>query len=257
MKIIDELEYIIKLPEYINGLEIRHSPFSLFCKEDYIARYTETCRIFQEVYFHITCARYCLLIANETDHSNICKDAKGYAWYRGLNANTSIMWYNAAFDILLQTLWIYKKLYKEHNFGKKKEPVYYDRINSDTLPQILEGCTLGRIKKYLNNESIVKKIELFQETHSVIHELGNSLKHRNGVKYRDFYPSSNISYACFYEKENKIVINESGYNSSHTLSLWELKDIVQKLKEFHIHFLTLIEEVYSFMEFDRLFLNNK
>lgn len=256
MEIIQNLENILELPENINGLEIHHSPFTLSPKVDDIAPYIETCRVFQEVYFHITCARYCLLIANETEHPKVCKDAKGYAWYRGLNANTSIMWYNAAFDILLQTLWIYKDLYKEHNFGKKKGSVYYDKINSDSLLQILEGCTLGRIKKYLNNESLAKELELFCQKHSVIHELGNSLKHRNGVKYKDFYPLPNISYADFYEKDDKIVINENGYNSSHTLSLWELKDTVEKLKDFHIQFLTLIGKIYSFMEFDELFMNN-
>lgn len=253
------LNRLLELPEKINGLEVKHSPFGLPIEGYDISTYIETCRIFQEVYMHIASARYCLLVANETEHPKICKDEKGYKWFRGLNANTAIMWYNAAFDILLQSLWIYKELYKNHSFSLKKETsLYYDRINVDTLPNILKVCNVDRIKKYVSDKQIGNIIESFQKKHSKIHDLGNSLKHRNSVKYRGVYPKSNRAYTVdyYYEEGSKFQINPNGYNSSDTLILEDLNDIIGKLKDYHISFMEFINEIYVFLGLNELLIKN-
>lgn len=254
MEVINNLENIIKLPENINGLEIKHSPYFLSIESSDIPPYIETCRIFQEVYMHITCARYCLLMANDTEHPQISEDTETYNWYRCLNANTSIMWYNAAFDILLQTLWLYKGLYKNHDFnGKKKKPLYYTEITPDSLPKILKGCKIEYIYKYIKDIALEDRLKKFQKDHSEIHNLANSLKHRNSIKYKELYKRPIITLATFYEKGGKIIQNEKKYNSSKTLTLYELRDIIDKLSNYHIDFIGLINGIFDFLKLEEVF----
>lgn len=258
MEIIQKLEDILELPEKINGLEVQCPPSCLPIEGNDIVIYVETCRIFQEVYMHIISARYCLLVANETEHPEICKDIEGYKWFRVLNVNTAIMWYNAAFDILLQSLWIYKELYKKHRFGSKKKPLYYDKINSNTLSEILKGCSIAHVNEYLNNRQVEKVIKSFIDAHPKIHELGNSLKHRNSVKYKDFYSASKSAYTVgyYYEENGKFQINPDGYNSSDTLILEDFDDIISNLKDYHVGFIGLIDKIYVFLNFDKVLVES-
>lgn len=99
---------ILELPEYLNGLECRRLRLMKSDKEKPIL--IETCRRLQDLYDEICAARFALITACQSKYPEYISsedNGGGHLWIQSQFVNTAILWYDAAFDILLQSIWIY------------------------------------------------------------------------------------------------------------------------------------------------------
>ncbi len=177
----------------------------------------------------------------------------------------AIIWYNSSFDILLQTLWIGKEVFKTIEFdGYYNSQVKKDSkaINLIRNCSYFENCDFykyvnkGESKSYreINEENYIDilkecKIEHFQkEKYNYLHKfkntildvklrpLANSLKHRNGIRYGETYPIPNIAIWTKNGKANPLITEK-------------VDDVIEILVQYHKAFIPLIETVYQEINF--------
>lgn len=227
-----QLSKDLQLPNSINGLEKKHQlqlaqmSFSGNISEEDLAICIEVSRLFQDVYNTFALARFSLHEGFRKLHlySSIPWDsgAFGQYWIRTAYLNNAIIWYNSCFDILLQTLWIAKQYYigkKVNNTTLVKEDVIQ---NTD---MVLIGC-----KKIFVLDSCITEFSK-RDSREFVKNKANSLKHRNGLRYKEF------------KDPNSILFLLKNYNSSSTESSVNIEDVVSNLTSYHKDFVSLIEEV--------------
>lgn len=222
----------LELPNSINGLDKTHQlqlaqkSFSGNISEEDLAICIEVFRLFQDVYNTFALARFSLREGFRKLHlySSIPWDsgAFGQFWIRTSYLNNVIIWYNSCFDILLQTLWIAKQYY----IGKKVNKTIL--VKEDIIQKtdkVLIGCREADILDSCITEFSKKDSRKF------VRNKANSLKHRNGLRYKEF------------KDPNSILFLLKKYNSSSTESSVNIEDIVSSLTSYHKDFVSLIEEV--------------
>ena len=103
----------LELPEFLNGQE--HDSIKIMQSDD-PANAIETARRFQDLYDEICSARFALINAcreNFPEYLSTDVNFKGHLWIRTQFLNNAIIWYNNAFDIFLNVLVIYYKIYNK------------------------------------------------------------------------------------------------------------------------------------------------
>lgn len=185
-----EISKELKLLDSINGLEKTHQ-FNMMenfpntsCEKETVAVCTETFRLFQDVYNTFALAKFSFLEGFRKLHlySTLKWESGAYGqyWIRTSYLNNAIIWYNSCFDILLQTLWIGKRYYM-NIFQLEDLWLKYD----DVLAKCRENKIPEECFKSFANESCVKFVRLS----------ANKLKHRNGLRYKEFCDPNLIMFA--------------------------------------------------------------
>lgn len=137
------------------------------------------------------------------------------------------MWYNSCFDILLQTLWIGKRYYM-NIFQLEDLWLKYD----DVLAKCRENKIQEECFKSFANESYVKFVRLS----------ANKLKHRNGLRYKEFCDPNLIMFAL------------GDYNSKSTEASTGIEEVITELTSYHKAFVALVDEVKEIIS--TVFKNN-
>ena len=221
-----EISKELKLLDSINGLEKIHQfnmmenfPNASSDKET-VAVCTETFRLFQDVYNTFALARFSFLEGFRKLHlySTLRWESGAYGqyWIRTSYLNNAIIWYNSCFDILLQTLWIGKRYYM-NIFQLEDLWLKYD----DVLAKCRENKIPEECFKSFANESCVKFVRLS----------ANKLKHRNGLRYKEFCDPNLIMYAF------------GDYNSKSTEASTGIEEVITELTSYHKAFIALVDEV--------------
>lgn len=186
-----------------------------------LATCNETFRLFQDVYNTFSLARFALLDGYKKLHlhSTITWESgdKAQLWVRTYYLNNAIIWYNSCFDILLQTLWIGKKYYQNKSLT-------FQQLCND-FNRILRECDL----KYIPE----KCMENFSKSDicKYVRDKANKLKHRNGLRYKEFVDPN----LCWFKLKD--------YDSLKTVSSVDIEEVISNLTEYHKSFIALIEEV--------------
>lgn len=227
-----QLSKDLQLPNSINGLEKRHQlqlahkSFSGNISEEDLAICIEVFRLFQDVYNTFALARFSFREGFRKLHlySSIPWDsgAFGQYWIRTSYLNNAIIWYNSCFDILLQTLWIAKQYYVGKEL-RKTTLVKEDVIQN--IDKVLIGC-----KEKCILDSCIKEFSK-KDSRKFVRNKANSLKHRNGLRYKEF------------KDPNSILFLLKNYNSSSTESSVDIENVVSNLTSYHKDFVSLIEAV--------------
>ena len=221
-----EISKELKLLDSINDLEKIHQfnmmenfPNASSDKET-VAVCTETFRLFQDVYNTFALARFSFLEGFRKLHlySTLKWESGAYGqyWIRTSYLNNAIIWYNSCFDILLQTLWIGKRYYM-NIFQLEDLWLKYD----DVLAKCRENKIPEECFKSFANESCVKFVRLS----------ANKLKHRNGLRYKEFCDPNLIMYAF------------GDYNSKSTEASTGIEEVITELTSYHKAFIALVDEV--------------
>ena len=210
----------------INGLEKIHQLnmtenfLNSSGNKEMIAVCTETLRLFQDVYNTFALARISFLEGFMKLHlySTLKWESGAYGqyWIRTSYLNNAIMWYNSCFDILLQTLWIGKRYYM-NIFQLEDLWLKYD----DVLAKCRENKIPEECFKSFANESCVKFVRLS----------ANKLKHRNGLRYKEFCDPNLIMFAL------------GDYNSKSTEASTGIEEVITELTSYHKAFVALVDEV--------------
>lgn len=205
----------------IHNLEVIDLAMSSRLSEEELATCIETFRLFQDVYNTFSLARFALLDGYKKLHlhSTITWESgdKAQLWLRTYYLNNAIIWYNSCFDILLQTLWIGKKYYQN------RLCTFLGLCND--FDTILSKCRLEHIPE--------KCMENFSKSDicKYVRDKANKLKHRNGLRYKEFVDPN----LCWFKLKD--------YDSLKTVSSVDIEEVISNLTEYHKSFIALIEEV--------------
>ena len=221
-----EISKELKLLDSINGLEKTHQ-FNMMenfpntsCDKETVAVCTETFRLFQDVYNTFALAKFSFLEGFRKLHlySTLKWESGAYGqyWIRTSYLNNAIIWCNSCFDILLQTLWIGKRYYM-NIFQLEDLWLKYD----DVLAKCRENKIPEECFKSFANESCVKFVRLS----------ANKLKHRNGLRYKEFCDPNLIMFAL------------GDYNSKSTEASTGIEEVITELTSYHKAFVALVDEV--------------
>ena len=136
--VFKEVIDLLLLPEWLNGKELNYLSF-VEDKERGTATLMETARQFQYLYDAVCASRFNLAMACKKNYTQVFLEEnsaeKAHIWVQIQFVNNAIFWYNATFDILLQSIWFYYKLY-----------TYLEE------PLMLTSKTCGQIQKACNRE---------------------------------------------------------------------------------------------------------
>ncbi len=257
--------------DFINGIEVRNHFQNLLrgisdkISELDIRLFVETSRLFQNLYDTFSQARHALIQARTfLHHSNNMpwsNGAVGQFIYRQFYVNNAIIWYNSAFDILLQCLWIGKTIFTrcENTEYNRKSFSYRDIINNKDeilskieqiesksityfatadindqkqFKNILKSCNLREIIAYDTN---YKYLQLFRENGNTesgknIATFANELKHKQGIQYEETFQTSG-----FFDLGCPDV----------NLTKFDIDKIISDLMNYHIKFIPLVKQIYN------------
>ena len=235
------------LPEWLNGKEVSHD---FFC-EDKGDKNTlmETCRCFQSFYDVICSARLNLACACRKEYPELLDKNNpllSQVWMRSQFVNNSILWYNAAFDLALQPLWLYYKVYTKSKTNFE--------LTTENLDRILENCRFDSLKKNGTKEigdKLILKLDIINsKMKENIRLWANILKHRKKIDYVELakkdHPIAIGGKFAFGKDENgnKIIkLFEGEYNSSKTIKYIYMTEVVNTLFSFHKDIISISKDI--------------
>ena len=242
---------LLLLPEWLNGKELDYPSFVNDQGRE-TATLLETARQFQYLYDAICAGRFNLTTACKKyytpDFLEENSSEKAHIWVQIQFVNNAIFWYNATFDILLQSIWFYYKLYKY-----LEEPLI---LTSKSYGEIQKACnreeTLslgeGRVPQFLMNE--IKKLRNGMTNN--IPTWANYLKHNGSIQYKD-YSHRNYVIGSIKCKKNEDILSAfmrgvpMQYNSSKTLKELTIREVINTLIHYHLSLIevskTLVETI--------------
>ena len=238
---------LLQLPEWLNGKELNYSSF-IEDKGRETATLMETARQFQYLYDAICAGRFNLATACKKNYTPGFLEEnsveKAHIWVQILFVNNAIFWYNATFDILLQSIWFYYKLYTY-----LEEPLM---LTSKTCGQIQKACNRekalslgeGRVPQNLMNE--IKKLRNGMTNN--IPTWANYLKHNGSIHYKE-YSHRNAVLGTIECKEGEDILSafQRGapmvYNSSKTLKEISIREAINTLIHYHQSLIEVSKEL--------------
>lgn len=248
--VIPQFEDVIKelvLPEWLNGKEVSQA----FLQKERVNmnHLMETCRCFQSLYAVICSARLNLSCACRKDYPELLDSNNpqlSYVWMRSQFVNNAILWYNAAFDLTLQPLWIYYKVYT------KTYPNL--RLTTESLDKILVSCRFDKLKKNgiseIGNDLISQLDVLNSSIQNNIRLWANTLKHRKKIEYIElsynyhpFVVGDTFTIGKDKNGRKTIMIHDGEYNSSKTVKYVDMNEVVYALINFHKELIPITKDI--------------
>lgn len=251
-KVIPNLEDVIKelaLPEWLNGKEA--SFLKLNTKECDLNHLMETCRCLQSLYDIICSARLNLACACRKEYPELL-DANNtqlsHIWMSSQFLNNAILWYNAAFDLALQPLWVYYKIYTGGNPNL--------RLTTANLDKILEQCRFEKLKRNgdmkIGDPLITNLERINANMQNNIRLWANNLKHRKKMEYAELSKKTHLVSVGGTFSMNKdengntiLKIKEGEYNSSKTIERINMDYVINTLITFHKELILLTKDIVT------------
>lgn len=249
-KVVPNLEDVIKelaLPEWLNGKEA--SFLNLNTKGCDLNHMMETCRCLQSLYDVICSARLNLACACRKEYPELL-DANNtqlsHIWMSSQFLNNAILWYNAAFDLALQPLWVYFKIYAKGNANF--------RLTTENLDKILEKCRFENLKRngdiIIGGPLITKLERINANMQNNIRLWANNLKHRKKMEYAELSKRAHQisvggTFSMRKDENGKTIltINEGEYNSSKTIERIDMDYVINTLITFHKELVLLTKDI--------------
>ena len=237
-------EFINSLPlvSDINGLEIKHEMGLVFThlikQNDYHAVIFETFRIFQDLEFMITTARWALIQAHKILHFRsglVWKNGWEQLWTRATWLNNAIIMYDSCFDKLIQSVWI-----GTEGYNAKQNLNRTSLCSIDGLDSIYKGCWHRSKKDFSKISNPYRElIESFfsSEITKKVADYAQSIKHRGGMRYLDLFP-----YGQIFEKTD-----DNSYCSVRTRNQVDIDEVVEIVKNYHIKLCENTSKVYTLL----------
>lgn len=233
----NEVFNLLLLPEWLNGLEFNYPSFieSGECDSPTLI---ETARQFQYLYDAICAGRFNLCTACKKNYSPdfLEKDSpdESHLWIQIQFVNNAILWYNASFDILLQSIWFYYKLYMY-----LEDPLV---LTTKSYKKILKACNREEVLLIGNNLVSPNLLDAIKELRNGmtnnIPAWANYLKHNGNIQYKE-YSKRNFTVATIECKEGEDILSaclrgaKMTYNSSETLAILSIREAINTMIHYH------------------------
>ena len=227
LKCSDELRPFfneLPMPKGLNGNEQSFNSFPIGQPFALNVSAMEVFRRMQDCHDSINEGRFFLCLAQRKSFPEIYKEPI-YEWcndwVKSQFVISSLHSYNASFDLFLQVLWIYYKLYQT-TFPSVSE------ITNENLSKILKGCKIEIFKKKdsqkIIGDTVFNAINNFCDTpcYKEIHDLCNAIKHRQRIEFIELAK----------DKHGLLLINDN-YNSHDSLLKKSISEVINNLKNFH------------------------
>ena len=242
-KIFDLLER----PEWLNGIENYLLLLATDNERD-TETLIETARQFQYLYDAVCSGRFNLCTACKGNYSpgflndNASQEAK--EWIQTQFINNAIMWYNATFDILLQPIWFYYKLYLS-----LKKPLSLTVNNHE---EILRNCDWKNFKRLGPDRVPSYLMEKVQELRGFmfdnITQWANHLKHRGNINYKNKNCFEYIKIDMEGEKDLKSLLRKGGkvlYDSTKTKATITINNAIATMILYHQRMIDVTKVMYN------------
>lgn len=243
---------LLLLPEWLNGKELNYPSF-VEDKERETATLMETARQFQYLYDAICSGRFNLAMACKKNYTPSFleenSEEEAHIWVQIQFVNNAIFWYNATFDILLQSIWFYYKLYTY-----LEEPLM---LTSKSCGQIQKACnreealSLGEGRVPQNLMNVIKKLRNGMTNN--IPTWANYLKHNGSIQYKE-YSHRNAVVGTLECKEGEDILSalQRGapmvYNSSMTLKEVTIRETINTLIHYHQSLIEVSKELVTVID---------
>ena len=236
---IHQLEAELDCLDEIGGLECRYiQPTPIWI---------ETFRRMDSLYKELCIARLNLLMTAQGSYPELVlrdREGKGDKMMQYSYINTSIIWYNNCFDLLLQVVWVFYIMW-ENNSKSKVSKIPLDW----TLKQIecmKKECKYDKIEKWnSNNENKVDAIVTFHNSAvcTKVRGWANEIKHRAPLFVKGVGTRSPIRYTYFKSIEKRV--NEKGkvsyeisfspdrYDSHRAFQEFDIEELISTLTNYH------------------------
>lgn len=193
----------------------------------------------------ISKARYWLLMSHEIVLSNFeCNWESGYLaqyWLRTMRFESSLLWYNACEDYLLQMIWFSFELYKRH-YKYNKNMKYNDLLKLCSLKSVL--IILDHNKKSTESKNLVNIIRKYNKNLSELRDWANKLKHRGNLNFKGSYIGNgwemvmkNTSGDCIFSSKD------------FEPMILDLDEAIIKLAKIHEEIIKYSYEIINFINF--------
>ena len=256
---------LLELPEYLNGTEIRYELNIVASKKEQ-AVLIETCRRLQDLYDEICAARFALITSCQVKYPEYLSadtDERGHLWIQSQFVNTAILWYNATFDMLLQVVWIYYRLYKQVK----------EALTLNNIEDVLSRCKKKIVIELVPNEQIKEELKSFHAkshltnintkySNQNVVEWANTLKHRRMIEYEELNKRKHTDCFITLSRLPEIVVKRQTpprgnlqegiktlYNSNETLKRIKMTDVISVLFEYHKDICRLSKSIFDKIEF--------
>ena len=252
IQLIPQFEDIFEelvLPEWLNGKEESFLNLNIGARD--FNHVMETCRCFQSLYDIICSARLNLICACKNEYPELLDSDNpqlSHEWMRSQFLNNAILWYNAAFDLTLQPLWIYFKIY-----AKARHTLM---LTTESFDKILEICRFKSLKKYGSEElgdELIQKLEIIDSyMQKKIRLWAITMKHRKKIEYVELSKKKHLvdvggTFSIGKDENGKetIKMNEGEYNSSKTIIRIDMINTISTLISFHKELIQITKAIVA------------
>ena len=247
---MQQLEIELDRMDKIGGLEILRKPIEPI--------WIETFRRMDGLYRELCIARLNLLMAAKEQYPELVErdtDGKGDKMMQAFYVNTSIIWYNNCFDLLLQVVWVYYRIW-EGNSNSKVNTTPSD-WTLDQIGQMMKECRYGAVENW---NVINKKVDAIINFHNLkvskkVRNWANEIKHRSPLHVKEVDSVSPIRVLHFDYIDNKtndegkvsfsINLSKDKYDSHKAFNVYDINDLISTLVEYHKKLCECIEACSS------------
>ena len=247
---MQQLERELDRMDKIGGLEILHNPIEPI--------WIETFRRMDGLYRELCIARLNLLMGAKEQYPELVErdtNGKGDKMMQASYVNTSIMWYNNCFDLLLQVVWAFYGIW-EVNSNSKVSATPSD-WNLEQIEQMKKECKYDKVEKWNATNHKVNSIVDFHnlEVSKKVRKWANEIKHRSPLHIKGIDSESPIRFAHFNNIDKKIneegnisikiTLSEDKYDSHKAFNVYDINDLISTLVEYHKKLCECIEACSS------------
>lgn len=172
----------------------------------------------------------------------------GIYYFRSIEANNSIMWYNNVFDSIMQIVFIAFGIYKKH-------PQYSEDLDYHKTLKLCDYIFLskyyGKNKNIANFKFLWKIISKAHTGNNNVNQWANYIKHKGGISFKGI--TADDPFSIMVKNPDGESINDTYFEP---LQL-DLDEVVEELKNSHLILCNVLEEIVDFIGFEKVqFINN-
>ena len=169
--------------------------------------------------------------------------------------NTSIIWYNNCFDLLLQVVWVFYRIWEDDAKSKvSNNPVDW---TLNQIEQMMKECKYDKVERWNGTNNKADSIVNFHnlEISKEVRNWANEIKHRSPLHIRGVGSVFPIGVLHFDDIDNKtndegkvsfsINLSKDKYNSHKAFDIHDINELISTLIEYHKNLCECIEACSS------------